>query len=266
VTDESPLGQLIRRYVSPVHWHTITAPDSTPTDPPRNTIAALHALRHAAATPATSALAVLVGARRRPTGPLGSLPDLEADLDHPHSDRNAIRARLQQQNRRDTARAEAVNLTRRPDGLPPAFPPQQQAWNWVLSHLPHGLCLSFAEGLTPADLLARLTGDLSQAITPTDRWLPPAHERTTEENPIPYAGVARTGVWALAIEPTSSVAAQPDMPATISTGTRALCLRHDRQTGVTRFCYAEDGVLVTEFDPLFPDNTIGADARASSPG
>jgi hypothetical protein len=135
----------------------------------------------------------------------------------------------------------------------------------VLSHLPHGLCLSFAEGLTPADLLARLTGDLSQAITPTDRWLPPAHERTTEENPIPYAGVARTGVWALAIEPTSSVAAQPDMPATISTGTRALCLRHDRQTGVTRFCYAEDGVLVTEFDPLFPDNTIGADARRFIP-
>lgn len=260
VTDDSPLGVLIRRFVSPVHWHTVTPPDVTPQAAPRQTIAALHALRHAAASPPKDALAEVLRARRTPgaVGPRGSLPDLEADLDHPTVDRAAMQTRADAHRKRATERVAAVTLSRQAEGLPPTFPPGHEGWNWLLPHLPHGLSLTFADGLEPAELLARLTGDLSQATTPQSRWLPPAHERATQEDTPACAGVARTGKWAVAVEPWSSIGAQPDMPARISAGTRALCLRHDA-SGTVRFCYAEDGVLVTEFDPLFPHQPYGTD-------
>ena len=112
------------------------------------------------------------------------------------------------------------------------------AWDLVAPYLARGLCLTFVDGLGPADLLARLTGDPARTFVPAGPWLPAIQPGHVPQLPA-GAGTGQPGTWAFAVEAGSANSAEPDVLASVSSGTRAVCLRHD-DSGLIRFYYAED--------------------------
>jgi hypothetical protein len=243
ITDESAAGLLIRRFTSPLHWHTVTAPDVTPAIKPALTARALTTLRLLATAAPRQALAAVYNVRQLTSrrGSARPAEDLEDDLGQPALDIADI-TRVQQREQSEQAqRGEALGAVRRPAAPFPSFGGADASWDWVLPLLPQGLCLTFADGLEPGELLTRLA-DAPGAPGPE-----PAE-----------AGAGRIPGWAFAVEHGTAVAAQAEAIAKISLGTRAVCLRHD-SNGTSRFCYAEDGVLITELSPLTPGRRAGAD-------
>jgi hypothetical protein len=237
VTDESPLGMLMCRLASPLHWHTVTRPDVTPTVCPRLMLDACEVLRMLASAPEEALAGVYrvrsAAARRQGTH---ALPDLEEDLGHPGIDEAAVSALNQEHRDQAADRGAAVQEARRYARSPEPFPAcagTDPAWDWVAPYLACGLCLTFADGLGPADLLARLTGDLARTFVPAGRWLPAIQPGHVPQLPA-GAGVGRAGTWAFAVEAGSATSAEPDVLASVSSGTRAVCLRHD-DSGVIRF-------------------------------
>jgi hypothetical protein len=83
VTDESPLGMLMRRFASPLHWHAVTRPDITPEVRPRLVLDAFEALRMLASAPdegLTGSYRIRSVAARRAGA--HAIADLEEDLGH----------------------------------------------------------------------------------------------------------------------------------------------------------------------------------------
>jgi Family of unknown function (DUF6461) len=256
ITDESPLGMLIRRFASPLHWHTVTPPDITPEVRPRLVLDALDALRPLASAPGQALADVyLIRSRTARRRDAHAVTDLEEDLGQPPVDEAAVSALDHERRAQGTRRSAAVEAARREP--PRALAGADAAWNWVLPYLPYGLCLTFADRIDPADLLTRLTGDPARTAVPDSPWLPAIQPGRVPRLP-DGAGTGRTGTWSFGIETGSATTAEPDVLAAISSGTRAVCLRHD-SSGITRFYYAEDSTLVTELDPLFPSLRSGAD-------
>jgi hypothetical protein len=256
ITDESPLGTLMRRFASPLHWHTVTAPDITPEVAPTDVLGALDALRLPAAAP-QQALADVYRIRSR-TARLrdaNAVTDLEEDLGYPTVEAAALSAAEQVDRGQYARNGAAVMAARRQP--PRALDGADAAWNWVLPYLPYGLCLTFADGIGPADLLGRLTGDPARTTAPASPWLPAIQTGRVLSLP-DGAGTGQTGTWAFGIEAGSATTAEPDVLAAISAGTRAVCLCNNGN-GLTRCYYAEDGTLVTELSPLFPSRRSGAD-------
>ncbi|MFF5960784.1 DUF6461 domain-containing protein [Streptomyces luteogriseus] len=62
--------------------------------------------------------------------------------------------------------------------------------------------------------------------------------------------------WSLVIESEGSYLAADDMVKSVSRETVALSLR-DRESGSCWISYAEDGEILSSFDPLFPDHEYG---------
>jgi hypothetical protein len=74
------------------------------------------------------------------------------------------------------------------------------------------------------------------------------------EGPILRAGEHEG--WAFVIEPGGSYLAADDILKSVSRQTVALCLR-DSESGSCWVSYAEDGEILSSFDPLFPESDYG---------
>jgi hypothetical protein len=139
-----------------------------------------------------------------------------------------------------------------------------------------GYCAVLARGITPAELLARAGGeDLHPvALTRTEAARIEALGEDIDEDDVPEVDfellqdsgvlasdgpVLRAGEhdgWSFVIEPEGSYLAADDIVKSVSSQTVALCLR-DSESGSSWISYAEDGEILSSFDPLFPDSDYG---------
>jgi hypothetical protein len=139
-----------------------------------------------------------------------------------------------------------------------------------------GYCAVFAKGLGPAELLARVGGEGLHpvALTRTESALIEARGEDIDVDDVPdvdldqlqgsgvLAGegsILRAGEhegWSFVIEPEGSYLAADGILTSVSRETVALCLR-DSESGSCWISYAEDGEIVSSFDPLFPENDYG---------
>ncbi|MFD9984040.1 DUF6461 domain-containing protein [Streptomyces massasporeus] len=139
-----------------------------------------------------------------------------------------------------------------------------------------GYCAVFAKGVAPAELLARVGGeDLHPvALTRTESALIEARGEDLDEDEVPALDldqlqdsgvlasegpILRAGEhegWSFVIEPEGSYLAADDILTSASRQTVALCLR-DSESGSCWISYAENGQILSSFDPLFPDSDYG---------
>ncbi|GAA2281313.1 hypothetical protein GCM10010234_18090 [Streptomyces hawaiiensis] len=147
--------------------------------------------------------------------------------------------------------------------------------NRVLYQL--GYCAVFAKGLDPAELLVRAGGeDLHPVgLTRTETAHIEALGEDIDEHDVPdvdFEQLQDSGVlasdgpllragehegWSFVIEPEGSYLAADDIVKSVSRETVALSLRAS-ESGSCWISYAEDGEILSSFDPLFPDNDYGA--------
>jgi hypothetical protein len=139
-----------------------------------------------------------------------------------------------------------------------------------------GYCAVFVRGIDPAELLARAGGeDLHPvALTRTEAARIEAFGEDIDEDDVPeveFEQLQDSGVlagdgpvlqagehngWSFVIEPEGSYLAADDMVRSVSSQTVALSLR-DSESGSCWISYAEDGEIVSSFDPLFPGSDYG---------
>lgn len=115
---------------------------------------------------------------------------------------------------------------------------------WANEHGPYYLI--FARGLDKAELVRRLGGDLASArlAHSTDRDM-------LDELGQQFDHVVEVGWcdgWAFAYE-WNGVLLQPEVVRALSAGTAAVSV-FCNVNAVTRFCYAEDGTIIADFDPI----------------
>jgi hypothetical protein len=242
----TPFGVLLRRLASPAHAHLLP-PALTEAEPPLRR--ALQALRSAAVLPLREALLSVYSARSvRP----GLLDDLAHDLNYPQPAPSDLHNAGEVRRRVAMNRATALRITKHLDGTAiPLMEGVDAAWNWVLPHLPRGLSFTFAEALTPEQLLARMTAAPS-AIEESGPW-PPTRPSTGKATA--FAGTHQG--WAFAVE-TGTAPVGSHLFTEVSTGTRVVHIQHPG-VGPHRFGYAEDGVLITKLDPFLPEQRTGCD-------
>lgn len=120
-------------------------------------------------------------------------------------------------------------------------------------------CLTLARGLTGRELLLRLGGDPAELFTPEDE---------SEANEFLWAGMedywtwsaARAGEtngWAFVLEPTSLWAGISERLECASRATQVICCSY--ADAMEDVAYWQDGVLVTRFETLSPQQRSGAD-------
>mgnify|MGYP002402604232 CR=1 FL=1 len=119
--------------------------------------------------------------------------------------------------------------------------------SWLRSHR-EAYCVTFAQGLDEAELLRRFGGDLSQARSiRSDDW------ETVEELQL-FGEVVQVGWcngWAFAYEDNGFRGTFPEVLRSVSARTVAVSVFRN-VNAVTRFCYAEDGTIIADFDPIDP--------------
>ncbi|MEU1106652.1 DUF6461 domain-containing protein [Streptomyces tibetensis] len=140
-----------------------------------------------------------------------------------------------------------------------------------------GYCAVFARGIAPAELLARAGGGALRPVvlTRTQADHIEALGEDIDEDDVPEVDfdqlqdsgvlasdgpVLRAGEhdgWAFVIESEGSYLAADDVVKSVSRETVALSLR-DSESGSCWISYAEDGEIISSFDPLFPDSDHGA--------
>ncbi|HLZ57586.1 MAG TPA: DUF6461 domain-containing protein [Ktedonosporobacter sp.] len=121
-------------------------------------------------------------------------------------------------------------------------------------------CVTFARGLDKPEMLRRFGADPSQAVL-----LPFQDERLWEtfgtsgdsdgrrvdlEDISPFVQVGYCDGWAFAIESVSAEGTRPEVLRAVSVGTVVVSVCYVGAKALALFSYAEDGVLVAQFDPL----------------
>ncbi|MFD8222910.1 DUF6461 domain-containing protein [Streptomyces massasporeus] len=139
-----------------------------------------------------------------------------------------------------------------------------------------GYCAVLARGVAAAELLARVGGEGLHpvALTRTETAHIEALGDNIDEDDVPGVTLDQlrdSGVlasdgpifragehdgWSFVIEPEGSYLAADDVVKSVSRGTAALSLR-DSESGSCWISYAEDGEILSSFDPLFPDHDYG---------
>ncbi|MFF8939130.1 DUF6461 domain-containing protein [Streptomyces paradoxus] len=139
-----------------------------------------------------------------------------------------------------------------------------------------GYCAVFAKSVAPAELLARAGGEGLHpvALTRTETAHIEALGEDIDEDYVHDVSLAQlqdSGIlasdgpvlragehegWSFVIEPEGSYLAADDIVKSASRQTVALSLR-DSESGSCWISYAEDGEILSSFDPLFPDNDYG---------
>ncbi|MEU5397254.1 DUF6461 domain-containing protein [Streptomyces tibetensis] len=139
-----------------------------------------------------------------------------------------------------------------------------------------GYCAVFAKGLAPAELLVRvgdeglhpvvltrtetahieaLGEDIDEGDVP-DVTLDQLHDSGVLASDGPFLRAGEHDGWSFVIEPEGSYLAADDILKSASQKTVALSLR-DSESGSRWISYAEDGEILSSFDPLFPDSDYG---------
>lgn len=118
---------------------------------------------------------------------------------------------------------------------------------WLQTWTDGAYCVTFAQGLDETELLHRLGGDQSTArLTGLgERW------EVVEALRQQFDQVVQVGWcdgWAFAYE-WNGLPPLPETMCAISAGTAAVSV-FCNVNAVTRFCYAEDGVIVANLDPI----------------
>lgn len=245
---DEPFPRLLRRLASASHRHSVTGPAA---DEGLGVRRALQALRLARVLEPREALAVLFSARNRHPG---LLAELEADLGHPQPDPARIDELNQERRGKSGNRVRARAAAQHPDGALAPLGGAEAAWNWLLPLLPSGATLTFTDQITPHELLQRLGASLGDV---RDVRAQDLHRLLAAEGPGRQAVAGSVQGWSFALE-RGPAPVGPHMLETASTGTRTVLLHHTGN-GTVRFGYAEDGVLVSRFDPLVPQQREGRD-------
>lgn len=142
-----------------------------------------------------------------------------------------------------------------------------------------GYCAIFAKDVSPAALLARASGgetrpvglsrteaeiiiergeDVDEEDLP-DQDLEDLHAAGMfDDGPLLRAG--SHGDWSFMIEPEGPYLADDEILKAVSKGTVALAMR-ESASGSSWIAYAENGDILSSFDPLFPDQDYGTQPR-----
>jgi hypothetical protein len=130
------------------------------------------------------------------------------------------------------------------------------SWFHVLfPTLARAYCLTLVRGLTPAQLLIRLspTSDTQpKQITGVDQLVKASGPG--------FVAVTQVGNWALAVEPDGVLGTTESRMRSVSEATRLISHSRDA-SAVGRFCWLENGSARLCFDPLFPARRSGAEAH-----
>jgi HEAT repeat protein len=109
-------------------------------------------------------------------------------------------------------------------------------------------CVTFAQGLNETELLRRFGGDLSWArLVQKDDW------DGLEELGL-FGQIIQVGWcegWAFVYENNGYTGTRPEVLHAVSAGTVAVAVFRN-VNAVPRFCYAEDGTVSVNFDPIAP--------------
>ncbi|MGW3653641.1 DUF6461 domain-containing protein [Streptomyces sp. NPDC000878] len=139
-----------------------------------------------------------------------------------------------------------------------------------------GYCALFARGISPAELLNRVSGgeihpipltrleadavkafgeDIDEADVP-GLDVDDLHSSGILDNSGPLLRAGAHGDWSFAIESEGSYLARDEILQSVSRGTVALSTRLS-ETGSKWISYAEGGEIFSSFDPLFPQHDYG---------
>ncbi len=121
----------------------------------------------------------------------------------------------------------------------------QEGFSWLQDHS-DAYCVTFARGLGETELLRRFEADLSLA-----RLIPGDDYEALEELGM-FGDVIQVGWcngWAFAYEDNGFAGTLPEVLRRISAGTTVVSVFRNINA-VTRFSYAEDGALLTSFEPF----------------
>ncbi|PTM98221.1 hypothetical protein C7821_103435 [Streptomyces sp. VMFN-G11Ma] len=141
---------------------------------------------------------------------------------------------------------------------------------------PFGYCAIFVKGASPTELLARAAGTSAQPIAlsraEADIITMRGDDIGADDLPgldtdgLREAGLleghgtvlraGRHGDWSFAVEAEGVHLAADEILAAMSRDTVALSLR-ESDSGSSWIAYAEDGDILSSFDPLFPDDDYG---------
>lgn len=119
--------------------------------------------------------------------------------------------------------------------------------SWLRKHR-EAYCATFAQGLDETELLLRFGGDLSQA-----QWIPMNSWEVIEELQVlgEVIQVGQCNGWAFAYEDNGFNGTRPEILRSVSAQTVAVSVFRN-VNAVARFCYAEDGITIANFDPIDP--------------
>lgn len=143
---------------------------------------------------------------------------------------------------------------------------------------PTGYCVIFAKNITPGELLARAAGRTLQptpigreeadTITMLDEDISEDDLPDLDPDALQAAGLldadgpllraGQYGDWSFAVESEGPYLADVEVLRTVSRGTTALSAC-ELESGSSWIAYAENGVCLSSFDPLFPDDEHGTD-------
>ncbi|MBT2446533.1 hypothetical protein J7F03_05440 [Streptomyces sp. ISL-43] len=142
-----------------------------------------------------------------------------------------------------------------------------------------GYCVIFARNVSAVELLSRVSREgiqpisLSRMAAEAIRML--GEDEDAEDGAVPEADMEdleRAGIlvndgpllragthgnWSFVVEPEGPYLAGPGLLEAASRGTAALCVQLSEAMAAW-ISYAEDGEVLSSFDPLFPDRDYGA--------
>ncbi|MFF5011078.1 DUF6461 domain-containing protein [Streptomyces phaeochromogenes] len=139
-----------------------------------------------------------------------------------------------------------------------------------------GYCALFARGISPTELLTRVSGREIQPVLLTrleadaikslgedideedvpDLNVDELHSSGMLDNSGPLLRAGIHGDWSFVVEPEGPYLASDEIFASVSRDTVALSARLS-ETGSTWISYAENSEILSSFDPLFPQHDYG---------
>nr|BBH87393.1 hypothetical protein KTC_21440 [Thermosporothrix sp. COM3] len=133
----------------------------------------------------------------------------------------------------------------------------QDGFRWLERNC-EAFCVTFVRGLDETTLLRHIGADLSRA-----RWLQENDQEAFEKLQQfgELVGVGRCGDWTFSFETYSYQGTEPSVLRAISKGSTAVTVFYNINARA-HFCYAENGDIIADFDPLTPPEEQDLPPRA----
>ncbi|PRW62256.1 hypothetical protein CEP50_16425 [Actinopolyspora mortivallis] len=123
-------------------------------------------------------------------------------------------------------------------------------------------CLTFVRDVDPVAVLRGLGADVPHVPVLSNAEAEAYREEVASDewelDRVSAVRVAELGDWSVSIELLSLHGGDVATLEGLSRGTEAVSVSRD-PNALSRFSYARDGELVTDFDPLFPTDRFGSD-------